>query len=52
MKTFPNRSSWSLAVRSGWRTLVTQVLPLGELAHALELLKTDVDGRMKIILEH
>ncbi len=33
-------------------TLVTQVLPLAQLAHALELLKTDVDGRMKIILEH
>ena len=32
--------------------LVTQVLPLGELARALEMLKTDVDGRMKIILEH
>ena len=33
-------------------TLVTQVLPLGELAQAIEMLKTDVDGRMKIILEH
>ncbi len=32
--------------------LVTQVLPLGELAQAIEMLKTDVDGRMKIILEH
>jgi 2-desacetyl-2-hydroxyethyl bacteriochlorophyllide A dehydrogenase len=32
--------------------LVTQVLPLTELAQAIEMLKTDVDGRMKIILEH
>ncbi len=32
--------------------LVTQVLPLSELAQAIEMLKTDVDGRMKIILEH
>lgn len=32
--------------------LVTQVLPVSELGHALEMLKKDVDGRMKIILEH
>ena len=32
--------------------LVTQVMPLSELAPAIDMLKTDVDGRMKIILEH
>jgi L-iditol 2-dehydrogenase len=32
--------------------LVTQVMPVSELASAIEMLKTDVDGRMKIILEH
>jgi 2-desacetyl-2-hydroxyethyl bacteriochlorophyllide A dehydrogenase len=32
--------------------LVTQVLPVSELGHALDMLKSDVDGRMKIILEH
>ena len=32
--------------------LVTHVLPLAQLAQAIEMLKTDVDGRMKIILEH
>jgi len=32
--------------------LVTQVLPLGALREALALLEQDVDGRMKIILEH
>jgi len=32
--------------------LVTQVMPVWELAPAIEMLKTDVDGRMKIILEH
>ncbi len=32
--------------------LVTQVMPVSELGPAIDLLKTDVDGRMKIILEH
>lgn len=32
--------------------LVTQVLPVSELGQAIDLLRTDVDGRMKIILEH
>jgi 2-desacetyl-2-hydroxyethyl bacteriochlorophyllide A dehydrogenase len=32
--------------------LVTQVMPVSALAPAIELLKTDVDGRMKIIMEH
>ena len=32
--------------------LVTQVMPLSELGPAIDMLKTDVDGRMKIILEH
>lgn len=32
--------------------LVTQVMPVSELAPAIDMLKTDVDGRMKIILEH
>ncbi|MBI3402240.1 MAG: alcohol dehydrogenase catalytic domain-containing protein [Acidobacteria bacterium] len=32
--------------------LVTQVMPLSELAPAIDMLRTDVDGRMKIILEH
>jgi 2-desacetyl-2-hydroxyethyl bacteriochlorophyllide A dehydrogenase len=32
--------------------LVTQVLPLGALREALACLEQDVDGRMKIILEH
>jgi 2-desacetyl-2-hydroxyethyl bacteriochlorophyllide A dehydrogenase len=32
--------------------LVTQVLPLAALRDALALLERDVDGRMKIILEH
>jgi threonine dehydrogenase-like Zn-dependent dehydrogenase len=32
--------------------LVTQVMPVSELGPAIEMLKTDVDGRMKIILEH
>ena len=32
--------------------LVTQVLPLSQLGDAIEMLKSDVDGRMKIILEH
>ncbi|OFW12151.1 MAG: hypothetical protein A3F69_00905 [Acidobacteria bacterium RIFCSPLOWO2_12_FULL_66_10] len=32
--------------------LVTQVMPLSELAPAIDMLETDVDGRMKIILEH
>ncbi len=32
--------------------LVTHVMPVSELAPAIEMLKTDVDGRMKIILEH
>jgi 2-desacetyl-2-hydroxyethyl bacteriochlorophyllide A dehydrogenase len=32
--------------------LVTQVLPVAELTHALGLLESDADGRMKIILEN
>jgi len=32
--------------------LVTQVLPLSQLREALGMLERDVDGRMKIILEH
>lgn len=32
--------------------LVTQVLPLSQMREAIEMLKSDVDGRMKIILEH
>lgn len=32
--------------------LVTQVMPVSELGPAIDMLKTDVDGRMKIILEH
>ena len=32
--------------------LVTQVVPLGQLRDALAMLEEDVDGRMKIILEH
>jgi len=32
--------------------LVTQVLPLARLREALAMLEHDVDGRMKIILEH
>jgi 2-desacetyl-2-hydroxyethyl bacteriochlorophyllide A dehydrogenase len=32
--------------------LITQVLPIAKLADALEMLESDVDGRMKIILEH
>lgn len=32
--------------------LVTQVMPVSELGLAIDMLKTDVDGRMKIILEH
>jgi len=32
--------------------LVTQVLPLASLGEALALVERDVDGRMKIILEH
>ena len=32
--------------------LVTQVLPVTELTHALGLLESDADGRMKIILEN
>lgn len=32
--------------------LITHVLPIAELARALEMLKADADGRMKIILEH
>jgi L-iditol 2-dehydrogenase len=32
--------------------LVTQVMPISDLASAIDLLRTDVDGRMKIILEH
>ena len=32
--------------------LVTQAMPVSELAPAIDMLKTDVDGRMKIILEH
>jgi threonine dehydrogenase-like Zn-dependent dehydrogenase len=32
--------------------LVTQVLPVSELAHALGMLERDTDGRMKIILEN
>ena len=32
--------------------LVTQVLPVSQLRDALRLLERDVDGRMKIILEH
>ena len=32
--------------------LVTHLMPMSELASAIELLKTDADGRMKIILEH
>jgi L-iditol 2-dehydrogenase len=32
--------------------LITQVLPVAKLADALEMLESDVDGRMKIILEH
>ena len=32
--------------------LVTHVLPLSQLAQAIEMLKADVDGRMKVILEH
>ena len=32
--------------------LVTQVLPVAELMHALGLLESDADGRMKIILEN
>jgi hypothetical protein len=31
---------------------VTQVLPVAELTHALGLLESDADGRMKIILEN
>ena len=32
--------------------LVTQVMPVAELARALGMLESDADGRMKIILEH
>jgi 2-desacetyl-2-hydroxyethyl bacteriochlorophyllide A dehydrogenase len=32
--------------------LVTQVMPVSDLGPAIDMLKTDVDGRMKIILEH
>jgi 2-desacetyl-2-hydroxyethyl bacteriochlorophyllide A dehydrogenase len=32
--------------------LVTQVMPVCQLAPAIDMLRTDVDGRMKIILEH
>ena len=32
--------------------LVTQVMPVAQLAQALGMLKSDADGRMKIILEH
>lgn len=32
--------------------LVTQVLPVSQLGEALRMLESDVDGRMKIILEH
>jgi L-iditol 2-dehydrogenase len=32
--------------------LVTQVLPVAELTHALGLLESDADGRMKIILDN
>jgi 2-desacetyl-2-hydroxyethyl bacteriochlorophyllide A dehydrogenase len=32
--------------------LVTQVMLVSELGPAIDMLKTDVDGRMKIILEH
>ncbi len=32
--------------------LVTHVMPVSELAPAIDMLKTDIDGRMKIILEH
>lgn len=32
--------------------LVTQVLPLRQLRDALRMLEADVDGRMKVILEH
>jgi L-iditol 2-dehydrogenase len=32
--------------------LVTHVMPVSDLALAIDMLKTDVDGRMKIILEH
>lgn len=32
--------------------LVTHVMPVGELPAAIDMLKTDVDGRMKIILEN
>jgi hypothetical protein len=31
---------------------VTHVMPVSDLALAIDMLKTDVDGRMKIILEH
>ncbi|MGH9253100.1 MAG: zinc-dependent alcohol dehydrogenase [Vicinamibacterales bacterium] len=34
------------------RPLVTQVLPLSDLRKALSMLERDVDGRMKVILEH
>jgi 2-desacetyl-2-hydroxyethyl bacteriochlorophyllide A dehydrogenase len=33
-------------------SLVTHVLPLSQLGEALRMLEDDVDGRMKIILEH
>ena len=32
--------------------LVTHTMPVSQLAPAIDMLKTDVDGRMKIILEH
>jgi threonine dehydrogenase-like Zn-dependent dehydrogenase len=32
--------------------LVTQILPVVQLREALAMLEHDVDGRMKIILEH
>jgi 2-desacetyl-2-hydroxyethyl bacteriochlorophyllide A dehydrogenase len=32
--------------------LITHVMPLSELAPAIELLEQDVDGRMKIIIDH
>jgi 2-desacetyl-2-hydroxyethyl bacteriochlorophyllide A dehydrogenase len=52
MEDFPE--SIALVANGGVKLepLVTQLVPLARLRHALAMLEEDVDGRMKIILDH
>jgi 2-desacetyl-2-hydroxyethyl bacteriochlorophyllide A dehydrogenase len=49
---FPESIDLVAAGRIALEPLVTQVLPVTELAQALGMLESDADGRMKIILEN